>query len=74
MEASNVARSSRLQRARQSRSITPPWEDESSAEAGLHNQADSLHAEVRAMLDEALDWELGVCAGDNALTGPKFAR
>ncbi len=71
MEASNVARSSRLQRARRSRSVTGPPKDQSAAEAGLHNQACSLEAEVRTMLNEALDWEWGICA-DDALPGPEF--
>ena len=64
MEASNGARSSRLHRARRSRLITARRKDRSAAEARLNKQAALLHAEVRAMLNEALDWEWGICADD----------
>jgi len=74
MEGSNVARSSKLQRARRSSLTTAPPKDRSAAEAGLNNQTALLHAEVPAMSNKALDWEWGICADGNALTEPKFSR
>jgi hypothetical protein len=54
--------------------ITARPKDQSAAERRPNNQAALLHAEVREMLNEALDCELGICADDNALTGLRLVR
>ena len=72
LEASGVTRSSRSHRARRSRLTAARRKDQSAAERSVNGQA-PLHAEVRAMLDEALDCELGIRNEDRPQTEPRFA-
>lgn len=71
LEASGVARS-RPRRVRRSRSTAVRPRGQSAAERNVNNQA-LLHAEVRAMLDEALDCELGIRNEGHPVSGPTLA-
>lgn len=66
LKTPGVTGSSRPHGARRIRSPTARPRDRSAAERTINNQVALFHAEVREMLDEALDHELGIRVDDDA--------